>query len=67
MSAPTPHARPVVNPIRTKADWQTQRMACQQDPGAFHGAIARRELHWFEPRLRAWVTYDESAARWTGL
>jgi len=66
MSAPTPHARPVVNPIRTKADWQTQRMACQQDPGAFHGAIARRELHWFEPRLRAWVTYDESAARWIG-
>jgi 3-hydroxypropionyl-CoA synthetase (EC 6.2.1.-)/3-hydroxypropionyl-CoA dehydratase (EC 4.2.1.-)/acrylyl-CoA reductase (NADPH) (EC 1.3.1.-) len=66
MSAPTPQARPVINPIRTRSDWQAQRAACQQDPGAFHGAIARRELHWFDPAHRAWVTYDEAAARWTG-
>ncbi|MFQ3582868.1 AMP-binding protein [Chloracidobacterium validum] len=66
MSAPMPSARSMVNPIRTQPDWQAQRAACQEDPGAFHGAIARREIHWFDPERTAWLTYDEAAARWTG-
>ncbi|OYT69814.1 MAG: hypothetical protein CFK52_12895 [Chloracidobacterium sp. CP2_5A] len=66
MSAPTLSVRPVVNPIRARADWQAQRDACLQDPGAFHGAIARREIHWLDPERAAWLTYDEAAGGWTG-
>ncbi len=44
------------NPIRTRADWQRQRDASQQDPGAFHGDIAARELHWFDAATNAWLS-----------
>ncbi|KAA1058357.1 AMP-binding protein [Azospirillum argentinense] len=37
-----------VNPIRSAADWQSQRDACAADPGAFHGAIAAETIHWFD-------------------
>ncbi|MCW2237522.1 AMP-binding protein [Azospirillum canadense] len=37
-----------VNPIRSAADWQRQRAACEADPGAFHGAIAAETIHWFD-------------------
>ena len=37
-----------VNPIRSAADWQRQRAACEADPGAFHGAIAADTIHWFD-------------------
>ncbi len=66
MSAPTPSVRPVINPIRTRADWEAQRGACRQDPGAFHGAIAQRAIHWFDVARAAWLTYDEAAGCWTG-
>jgi acrylyl-CoA reductase (NADPH) / 3-hydroxypropionyl-CoA dehydratase / 3-hydroxypropionyl-CoA synthetase len=58
-----------VNPLRTGADWQAAREACSRDPGAFHGAIARRELHWFDPVLGergAWISFDAESARWRG-
>ncbi len=35
------------------------------DPGAFHGDIAARELHWFDVSTNAWLTLDDSA--WTGF
>jgi acrylyl-CoA reductase (NADPH) / 3-hydroxypropionyl-CoA dehydratase / 3-hydroxypropionyl-CoA synthetase len=36
-----------VNRVRTRADWDAMRAAALADPGAFHGEIAGRGLHWF--------------------
>ena len=58
------------NPLRTRVDWQAAREAAARDPGAFHGAIARRELHWFDPTLGpggAWIRFDVEAGRWQGF
>ncbi|HWZ59708.1 MAG TPA: AMP-binding protein [Gemmatimonadaceae bacterium] len=63
---PTHPVKPSVNPIRTRADWERARAACAQDPGAFHGRIAAREIHWFDPTLGAWITWDDAAQAWTG-
>ncbi|WDA42878.1 AMP-binding protein [Erythrobacter sp. BLCC-B19] len=35
------------NPVRTRADWDAMRAAALADPGAFHGEIAGRNMHWF--------------------
>lgn len=59
-----------VNPYATRAAWQAARDACLRDPGSFHGDIARRELHWFEPRqgtAGAWLCYDSASASWQGF
>src|SRR3984957_13168499 len=57
---------PNVNALRTRADWDRAREQCLDDPGAFHGAIAAREIHWFDPALGAWITWDDAAQAWTG-
>jgi acrylyl-CoA reductase (NADPH) / 3-hydroxypropionyl-CoA dehydratase / 3-hydroxypropionyl-CoA synthetase len=54
------------NPIRTRADWLRMRDACITDPGAFHGEIAKREIHWYDPALGAWLTWDDTADAWIG-
>jgi len=59
-----------VNPYTTRAAWQAAREACLRDPGSFHGGIAARELHWFEPRAGqngAWLTYDDTTSSWQGF
>ena len=38
------------------------RERARTDPGAFHGDIAKRELHWFEDGV--WATLDDG---WTGF
>ena len=58
---PTPFA----NPVRTAADWSAMREAVLSDPGAFHGDIAARTLHWFLPQAGAWVSRSEQGV-WTG-
>ncbi|NJL35228.1 MAG: acetate--CoA ligase [Chloroflexaceae bacterium] len=58
---------PRSNPILTRADWEAQRQTFLQNPGAFFGNIARSVLHWYDPALDAWITWDSEAARWTGL
>lgn len=58
-----------VNPIRTRAEWERQREAVLRDPGAYHGEIAKREIHWFAPDVGmhgAWVTWSDDESRWTG-
>jgi acrylyl-CoA reductase (NADPH) / 3-hydroxypropionyl-CoA dehydratase / 3-hydroxypropionyl-CoA synthetase len=68
-SAVVPPA-PQRNPIPDRAAWEAQRRACEQDPGAFHGAIAARELHWYAPDVGthgAWITWSDAAQRWTGF
>jgi acrylyl-CoA reductase (NADPH)/3-hydroxypropionyl-CoA dehydratase/3-hydroxypropionyl-CoA synthetase len=54
-----------VNPIRTQADWQAMRAACEKDPGAFHGAIAAGTLHWYHPEREAWLTLADDGT-WRG-
>nr|MCU0623690.1 AMP-binding protein [Gemmatimonadaceae bacterium] len=58
------------NPIRTRAEWEAQRDACRADPGAYHGGIAKREIHWFDPAVGmhgAWITWDDAQQHWTGF
>ncbi len=53
------------NPITSRAEWTRLRDQAALDPGAFHGNIAARELHWFDPQLRAWITLGADGA-WQG-
>ena len=64
-----------VNPLRSRADWDRQRAAALSDPGAFHGDIARRQIHWFVTGVAAdsgvgsagaWLQFDDASGRWTG-
>ncbi len=54
------------NPVRSRGDWDAMRAEVLADPGAFHGAIAARNLHWLvdRPDGPAWLSFDGSA--WTG-
>ena len=64
--APTAPER---NDLRTRADWERARAACVADPGAFHGEIARREIHWYARevgRHGAWIRWDEVSGTWSG-
>ncbi len=62
-----PPRAPRSNPIRSRVDWEAQRQAFLADPGAFHGAIARSAIHWYDAALGAWITWDEAGSHWTGL
>ena len=64
---PRPPDRIRSNPIRTADDWDEQRRRAREDPGAFHGDIAKRELHWFLPDDGAWASLDADAETWTGF
>jgi acrylyl-CoA reductase (NADPH)/3-hydroxypropionyl-CoA dehydratase/3-hydroxypropionyl-CoA synthetase len=64
--APRPPQR---NPLRSRADWDAMRAAVLADPGAFHGTIARRNLHWFVPgvgAVGAWLSFDDRSGTWSG-
>ncbi len=63
----TPPQEIRVNPVRDKAAWEKMRAEAQANPGQFHGNIARREIHWYDPKLNAWIIYDETAGKWQGL
>jgi acrylyl-CoA reductase (NADPH)/3-hydroxypropionyl-CoA dehydratase/3-hydroxypropionyl-CoA synthetase len=56
--AGAPGAAPAadVNPIRTRADWEALRAQHRRDPGALHGDIAARTLHWYDATTHAWLT-----------
>ncbi len=61
-------AKPQSNPVRSRADWDAMRAAVLADPGAFHGSIAARNLHWLVPLdggSKAWLT-QAGEGRWTG-
>ncbi len=52
--------------IPDRAAWAAMRDAALTDPGAFHGAIAARNLHWFVADAGAWLTQPAINARWSG-
>ncbi|MEY2883801.1 MAG: hypothetical protein RL490_1525, partial [Pseudomonadota bacterium] len=57
----------VANNVRNRGDWDAMRAAVLADPGAFHGAIAARNLHWLVPLgdgNSAWLSFD--GTRWSG-
>ena len=59
-----------VNPLTTRSAWEAARAACQSDPGGYHGDIACRELHWFEPTVGdqgAWIRLDAASGEWQGF
>ena len=59
-----------VSPLRTREDFARMRAAAIADPGAFHGDIARRALHWFAREAGAhgaWLTWDDAAQGWSGF
>ncbi|MGA0083821.1 MAG: AMP-binding protein [Steroidobacteraceae bacterium] len=64
---PPPDAR--INPLSDRSAWERDREACQRDPGRYHGDIARRELHWFDPTFGdsgAWIRFDAARGTWRG-
>ncbi|MEW6056450.1 MAG: AMP-binding protein [Bdellovibrionota bacterium] len=55
------------NTIRNKKDWQAQREAFLNDPGRFHGEIAKREIHWYLPELSTWARRTDGPRPWMGF
>lgn len=56
------------NPIGNRADWEAMRAEVLADPGAFHGAIAARNMHWFVGDLGvagAWIACGKDGV-WSG-
>ncbi|MEL6487631.1 MAG: AMP-binding protein, partial [Pseudomonadota bacterium] len=55
--------------IVDRAAFDAGRSACAQDPGAYHGAIAKRRICWFLPDLAeagVWAFLDDETGSWTG-
>lgn len=67
MSLAGEHSQPEirVNPVRDCSTWEQMRQEVISEPGLFHGNIAKRELHWFDAGLQAWINWDDRAGKWT--
>jgi acrylyl-CoA reductase (NADPH)/3-hydroxypropionyl-CoA dehydratase/3-hydroxypropionyl-CoA synthetase len=46
---------------------QAARAQAEANPGAFHGAIAAAELHWFDADNNAWLTQNPDDHSWSGF
>lgn len=53
------------NPITNKDVWQAMRDAAANDPGAFHGDIARQMLHWYDGENNQWISFANNV--WIGF
>ncbi len=53
--------------ILNKSAWVLQRKLASEDPGGFHGEIAKRTVFWFDKKLDAWIRFDEKSAKWIGF
>lgn len=54
--------------MRSRAQWEAKRAAVLADPGAFHGEIAGRNMHWFVADVGAhgaWLARGDDG-RWHG-
>jgi acrylyl-CoA reductase (NADPH)/3-hydroxypropionyl-CoA dehydratase/3-hydroxypropionyl-CoA synthetase len=55
--------------IRTRADWDRMRAACEASPGRFHGDRAKRSAHWIVDQpggAPAWLSFDDASGQWRG-
>ena len=55
--------------VSDRVAFERMREECRSDPGAFHGAIAKRQICWLvkcEGGPDCWVYYDQAAESWTG-
>ena len=60
---------PMRNPIVDAEAWHALRQDCRNDPGAFHGGLAKRHLHWLLPdqgEAGVWAAFDADAGAWSG-
>ncbi|ACF13514.1 AMP-dependent synthetase and ligase [Chloroherpeton thalassium ATCC 35110] len=55
------------NPIRDHRDYIEMQDACIYRFEEFHGDIAKREIHWFDKKLNAWITFSDEEKKWIGL
>ncbi len=58
---------PARNPITDRTAWQRMRDAVLDDPGAFHGNLAKRMICWFLPDHGAngvWTFWNDAAGVW---
>ena len=55
------------NPLTNRASYERMQREVAADPGHFHGEIAKRMLHWYDPKLNAWINFDPATQSWTGL
>jgi acrylyl-CoA reductase (NADPH) / 3-hydroxypropionyl-CoA dehydratase / 3-hydroxypropionyl-CoA synthetase len=61
-------AAALVNPVVTRDDWNAMRSAVFANPGAFHGDIAARTVHWFVVGIGAsgaWLCRGDDGS-WSG-
>ncbi len=63
----TGHVSPSGLTIPDKETFAQMRADCRADPGAFHGAIAKRQICWLLPSQGGvWAFFNEAEACWTG-
>jgi acrylyl-CoA reductase (NADPH)/3-hydroxypropionyl-CoA dehydratase/3-hydroxypropionyl-CoA synthetase len=55
------------NPIPTAEAYDEIRERAREDPGALHGSIAKREIHWYHESDDEWLSWDDDAGSWTGF
>ncbi|MFQ6019165.1 MAG: AMP-binding protein, partial [Dehalococcoidia bacterium] len=55
------------NSVLDRGAWEEQRRQVTEDPGRFHGDIAKRELHWYDPSLKVWMSYSDQHQAWVGF
>jgi len=53
------------NPVRSLADWNAMREACENDLGAFHATIAESAIHWYDGDSQSWLSKQEKTT-WRG-
>lgn len=61
-----PSLEPINNGLISSIAVHEAKLACTADPGAYHGSIARRMLHWYNSDLRAWLSWDSARSCWSG-
>jgi acrylyl-CoA reductase (NADPH)/3-hydroxypropionyl-CoA dehydratase/3-hydroxypropionyl-CoA synthetase len=60
----TPPQEIRVNPVRDRESWERMRREAQENPGLFHGKIAKSEIHWYDQKLNAWIRWNENEQEW---
>jgi len=52
--------------IADRSAFARLKQECADDPGAFHGAIAKRQVCWLIEEQGAWAFFDEAQGGWRG-